>query len=60
MHTTTKKYHPPALLDLGKVAEITAAIGSSSNEDQSEFPQQFPADHGSFDVCINDDPRERC
>lgn len=60
MNATKKMYDAPTVAELGTVAELTAAIGSSSRTDQSEFPQQFPPDHGSYDICVNDDPRERC
>ena len=54
MSTSTKKdYVAPAVEEFGTVADLTAAIGSSSREDQSEFPEQFPPDQGSFDVCDN-------
>lgn len=49
-----KPYAAPAVQEFGTVADLTAAIGSSSSEDQSEYPQQFPPDGGSFDVCNND------
>jgi hypothetical protein len=49
-----KTYEAPALQEFGTVAGLTAAIGSSSDVDQSEFPAQFPASEGSFDVCNND------
>jgi hypothetical protein len=55
-----KLYEAPTLLDFGTVADLTAAVGSSSQEDQSEFPEQFPPDTGSFDICDNDDSTGVC
>lgn len=55
-----KHYAMPELVEFGTVAELTAAIGSSSQEDQSEFPEEFPPDGGSFDVCSNDENAEVC
>jgi hypothetical protein len=55
-----KTYEAPAMQEFGTVAGLTAAIGSSSNTDQSEFPEQFPADGGSFDICVNDGDDEIC
>lgn len=55
-----KPYTSPDFVEFGTVAELTAAIGSSSREDQSDFPQQFPPDGGSFDVCNNNDPTTVC
>jgi len=52
--STKKGYIVPGVIDFGTVADLTAAIGSSSQEDQSEFPEQFPPDGGSYDVCDND------
>lgn len=46
-------YSPPVVTNIGSVGALTAAIGSSSNDDQSDFPQQFPPGTGSFDVCNN-------
>ena len=54
MDNQKKTYEATAMQEFGTVAGLTAAIGSSSDEDQSEFPQQFPPDGGSFDVCNND------
>ncbi len=55
-----KTYEAPAVQEFGTVAGLTAAIGSSSDTDQSDFPQQFPPDGGSFDVCDNDDTTGVC
>ena len=55
-----KSYEAPTLLDFGTVADLTAAVGSSTQEDQSEFPEQFPPDGGSFDICDNDDTAGVC
>jgi len=55
-----KAYAAPAIHEFGTVADLTAAIGSSSKEDQSDFPQQFPPDGGSFDVCNNDEVLTIC
>lgn len=55
-----KHYSIPELVEFGAVAELTAAIGSDSQDDQSDFPQQFPPDNGSFDVCNNNDPNSTC
>lgn len=48
-----KSYQAPELVEFGTVGELTAALGSSSRPDQSEFPE-IPASTGSFDVCDND------
>lgn len=53
-------YIKPRLNKIGTVAALTAALGSGSQADQSEWPQMFPPNGGSFDVCINDDPDEVC
>jgi len=55
-----KAYTSPEFVEFGTVAKLTAAIGASSREDQSDFPQQFPPDTGSFDVCNNNDPASVC
>lgn len=55
-----KRYNTPSVSDFGSITELTAAIGSSSQEDQSEFPEQFPPDGGSFDVCDNDNEAGVC
>lgn len=60
MHNTQKVYEAPVLVEFGTVAELTAAIGASSDVDQSDYPQQFPPNTGSFDVCNNEDPNSRC
>lgn len=49
----TKAYKAPTVTDYGTVTSITAAIGGNPRPDQSEFAE-IEADHGSFDVCIND------
>lgn len=54
-----KLYVSPELVEFGTVAELTAALGPSSRPDQSEFPS-IPADHGSFDVCDNNDETGVC
>ena len=53
-YSQKKSYAAPAVQEFGTVADLPAAIGSSSSEDQSEYPQMFPPDGGSFDVCNND------
>ena len=55
-----KSYISPKCVEFGTIADLTAAIGSSSREDQSEFPEQFPPDGGSFDVCHNSNPSDVC
>ena len=60
MLTTQKDYEAPTLVDFGTVAELTAAIGSSSDEDQSDYPQEFPPNGGSYDVCNNENPTSVC
>lgn len=55
-----KHYKSPELVEYGTVADLTAAIGSSSEADQSDYPQQFPPATGSFDICDNDDPDSVC
>ena len=58
-----KTYNAPALEEVGGVATLTAAFGTSSRRDFSEFPQ-VQASNGSFDVCdpsrTNSDPRSNC
>lgn len=49
-----KHYTSPELAEFGTVVALTAAIGSSSNDDQSDFPQEFPPGTGSYDVCNNE------
>ena len=53
-------YVKPKLGKIGTVASLTAALGSGSQADQSEWPQLFPPNGGSFDLCHNDDPDETC
>ena len=55
-----KHYAAPELVEYGTVADLTAAIGSSSEADQSDYPQQFPPATGSFDVCNNDNVATTC
>jgi hypothetical protein len=55
-----KQYQAPELLSYGTIEMITAAIGPSSQVDQSDYPAQFPPDGGSFDVCDNDNPNTIC
>ena len=60
MLTTQKEYEAPELVEFGTVAELTAAIGASSDEDQSDYPQEFPPNGGSYDVCNNENPTSVC
>ena len=55
-----KHYAMPELVEFGTVAELTAAIGASSDTDQSDYPEEFPPDGGSFDVCDNENPNSVC
>jgi hypothetical protein len=55
-----KQYSSPEIVEFGTVASLTAAIGSSSRDDQSDFPNEFPPDTGSGDVCFNDNPDSVC
>jgi hypothetical protein len=55
-----KHYQAPELLPYGTIETLTAAVGPSSQQDQSDFPQQFPPDGGSFDVCDNNNPNSVC
>jgi hypothetical protein len=55
-----KTYTSPKCVEFGTVVDLTAAIGASSREDQSDFPEQFPPDGGSYDVCHNTDPSSVC
>ena len=48
-----KIYQAPAVEDLGAVPALTAALGSSTRVDFSEFPA-LPSSTGSFDVCDSD------
>jgi hypothetical protein len=48
------KYQEPTLTDYGPVHSLTGALGSADREDQSEFPNEFPPDGGSKDVCGNE------
>ena len=58
-----KTYNAPSLNEVGTVAQLTAAFGTSSRRDFSEFPQ-IQASNGSFDVCDpsreDSDPRSNC
>jgi hypothetical protein len=54
------KYHEPTLTDYGPVENLTGALGPSGQQDQSDFPEQFPPDGGSGDVCDNQDPDSVC
>ena len=47
-------YTPPSLDEVGGVATLTAAFGTSPRADFSEFPL-IPASNGSFDICDSDD-----
>ena len=53
-------YVKPELKRVGSVAGLTAALGSGSREDQSDFPGRFPPSTGSFDVCHNNSPDTTC
>ena len=55
-----KPYASPMLSVYGSVAQLTAALGGSAQQDQSDYPEQFPPDGGSFDVCNNNDPNTTC
>ncbi|MEM1115888.1 MAG: hypothetical protein AAGJ11_05245 [Bacteroidota bacterium] len=48
-----KTYHAPVAEDLGAVSALTAALGTSTRVDFSEFPS-LPSSTGSFDVCDSD------
>lgn len=48
-----RSYHTPTLKVFGEVEVLTQALGGASDTDQSAYPQ-FPADHGSFNVCNGD------
>jgi len=54
-----KAWATPTIAHIGSVASLTAALGSSSRPDQSEFPQ-IQAHTGSFDICINHRPDSTC
>ena len=58
-----KTYNAPSLEEVGGVAALTAAFGTSSRVDFSEFPL-VPRGNGSFDVCdpnrTNSDPDSNC
>ena len=58
-----KTYQAPALEEVGAISALTAAFGTSSRMDFSEFPQ-IAAGNGSFDVCdpnrADSDPRSNC
>ena len=45
-----KKYQTPALEEVGGIAALTAALGTSTRVDFSEFPA-LPSGTGSFDAC---------
>lgn len=45
-----KIYNAPVLDEVGGIASLTAAFGTSARPDFSEFPEQ-PASTGSFDLC---------
>ncbi|MGB3541477.1 lasso peptide [Rubrivirga sp.] len=45
-----KTYQAPLLEEIGGVATLTAALGTDSRADFSEFPA-LPASNGSFDAC---------
>ena len=60
MDSMQKPYAKPELVDFGTIAELTAAIGASSDEDQSDYPVAFPPNGGSYDVCHNDDKTSVC
>ena len=53
-------YAKPKLDKIGTVASLTAALGSGSQADQSEWPLMFPPNGGSFDVCQNNNPDTTC
>ena len=56
-----KPYDAPELVEYGTVAELTAALGSDSTPDYSDYPS-IPASTGSFDICTNQDhdPQTPC
>lgn len=48
-----KQYGAPEVISLGSVVELTAALGGGGQQDQSDYPAEFPPSTGSFDVCNN-------
>jgi hypothetical protein len=56
----SSKYEEPELTAYGPVHSLTGALGTDSQSDQSDKPNQFPPDGGSSDVCNNDDPDSVC
>ncbi|MEM1115075.1 MAG: lasso peptide [Bacteroidota bacterium] len=48
-----KAYQAPVLEEVGGVAALTAALGTSTRVDFSEFPA-LPSSTGSFDACDSD------
>ena len=59
-----KTYTAPALEEVGTVAGLTAAFGTSPRNDFNEFSQQVGNGSGSFDVCDpnrqDSDPNSNC
>ncbi len=48
-----KTYEAPVLEEVGAVSTTTAALGTASRTDFSEFPA-LPSSTGSFDACDGD------
>jgi len=55
-----QQYVNSRLDKIAAVASLTAAMGSGSHADQSEYPQSFPPTSGSIDLCHNANPDETC
>ena len=53
-------YVKPKLGKIGTVASLTAALGTSSREDQNEFAGPQIQNSGSFDICTNRNEDEIC
>lgn len=55
-----ENYVAPQVTSYGSIHALTGAIGGASINDQSDYPEQFPPDNGSYDVCNNSDPNTTC
>lgn len=54
-----KHYDAPTIVEYGTIADLTAALGSDSMRDYSEYPAHPPST-GSWDICKNRNPDGTC
>ena len=57
-----KAYSAPALVEFGKIGDVTGIFGSDVTQDQSFGPQGrvIATGTGSIDQCATNRPRNKC